>query len=221
MIADPFYDQVKALAQRGDAQALTEIARHEARLLGGGDAPAELVHIMSIAANTTDAGTLAACAMKLHEARTTRGAGSEWNTQEALDEIAQREMVATTQSAANGMGAPIPFDLGGAASSLFGQTVQKVTIKTNVTPEMSYEAGAPGEPPIVTNETGGPGEFLLKKVQPKIEMETPMGRVDMAPYGEPQSGKWFWPVAIASVVVGGAGLYFLIRGIHATFWRRK
>lgn len=180
-------------------------------------------------ANTTmDAAVIAACVRELHEARKQLETSVEalnvaqsyqaprqggMGSPPTLDEL---EIIRSNNRAALGLGAPLDFPVG----NLFGQTVNKVTLKTSVTPEMSYAPGAPGQPAQVTNETGGPGEFVLKFLQPDLEIETPAGTVSVAPYGKPEQN-YFWPAAVVSLLAGGALAYFAWVGFKTTMRRSK
>lgn len=110
------------------------------------------------------------------------------------------------ESSTSGMGDMAAVNFGAITNNLFNAAVKEVKIKTQVTPEMTYAPGAPGEPAKVESD-GGPGEFILKLMKPKVEIDTPAGKVEMAPYGEPTEN-YFWPFA-AALGVGAAGLAWL------------
>jgi hypothetical protein len=111
-------------------------------------------------------------------------------------------------------------------SSGAGGAVRRVTIRSNLSPDISLdprEAAGPGgmvaagkdAPPVAgVRRRGGFSEAIMAFAKPEIEVETPIGVVRVAPWGQPTTNL-FWPV----VIIGAAGITALgilaYRGLKA------
>jgi hypothetical protein len=106
---------------------------------------------------------------------------------------------------AQGLGAsPVSSLVGNLAQSTF----QRVTIRSQITPDYTYNPNAP------TAKTSGFGEWVLKNlVRPSIVVQTPAGPVQLAPYGEPKIN--LFPLLVLGTLgaVGGVG-YLAYKGIR-------
>jgi len=98
------------------------------------------------------------------------------------------------------------------------KSVKSVTIRSAISPEVTFtgaEIFGPGT--LIDPRTGkpaSPGQFgvtlpgrawraseaFMRLIKPEVEVDTPTGRITVAPYGRAQTN-WFWPLAI----VGTAG----------------
>lgn len=96
------------------------------------------------------------------------------------------------------------------AASVLASAVERVTIRTQATPELTWRPGAaPAE-----QGGGGVGAWLLGIIKPDVEVRTAFGTVRVAPYG--QATRTYWPiVAAGTVVVGGGAVYLIARGLSA------
>ena len=121
-----------------------------------------------------------------------------------------------------GMGAgPLPFVdaarsvMGG--GSLVNAAVKKITIRSQLTPEVSFVPGGAGQPDRIEKQPGF-GAWLLNLLKLSVEVETPAGVVTSEPYGKP-TANYFVPatvVAVAGAVTVGwltyRGVKSLVRG---------
>jgi len=97
------------------------------------------------------------------------------------------------------------------SGNLVTKAVQKVTLRTSITPEMTYTPGVnPGDPAKVEGSTFG--KVAMEFLKPELEIQTPAGAVRMAPNGRPLFN-YFPLVAGAVILVGGAAAYFIARGV--------
>jgi len=106
------------------------------------------------------------------------------------------------------------------SGNLITKAVQKVTLRTSITPEMSYAPGSsPGDPAKV--EGSSFGKIAMSFIKPELEIQTPAGTVYMAPNGRP-SFNYFPFVAAGFIVLGVGSAYFIGRGIlDALGWGRR
>jgi len=83
--------------------------------------------------------------------------------------------------------------------------------------EQAIHAGVAPPPgaPILAPAPGRRFQFneaLMRFIKPEVEVDTPIGRFSVAPYGRPKIN-FFWPV----VIIGGAGVlgltYVAVRGL--------
>ena len=98
-------------------------------------------------------------------------------------------------------------DFVSAAAALGRAGVQRVTIRTQVSPPVTITPFEPSPP--------GPPNPLLAFLKPSIEVETPGGPITVAPYGPPTGDYFPWLVAGLAVVV--IGLVTLIAWIARRF----
>ncbi len=101
---------------------------------------------------------------------------------------------------------------GSAPADLLLQAVGPVTIRSQLTPEITYAPGQNGGPPT-EQSSGGPGEILLQLLKPEIEWKSPLGVTSMAPYGKP-TANYFPEVAGVFVVVTGVLAWLAYRGLR-------
>lgn len=138
-----------------------------------------------------------------------QGLSGYGNSVEESLETARRENRASLGLAGT---ADVVAALGG---NLVTKAVQKVTLRTAITPEMTYTPGAnPGDPAKVEGSTFG--KVAMEFLKPELEIQTPAGAVRMAPNGRPLFN-YFPLVAGAVVVVVGVTSYFIARGILDAF----
>ena len=84
-------------------------------------------------------------------------------------------------------------------------SVQRVTFRSQVTPDYSYDPFAPSAPP-----SEGHG-WLMGFIKPEITVETAAGPIVIAPYGSPTAN--YAPLAAAggiATIVGGAYLFWKV-----------
>ncbi len=67
------------------------------------------------------------------------------------------------------------------ASALAKGLVKSVTVRSQITPDYTYDPWAP----VPEAPPGGGGSFLMDLVKPEITVETSAGPVAIAPYGAP------------------------------------
>jgi hypothetical protein len=124
----------------------------------------------------------------------------------------------------SGMGAD-PFSsvvsaVKGGVPNLVTGAVQKVVIKSQITPDVAYVPGAPGEPAKIERKPGffaGLGEQILKLAKFSAEIQTPAGTVTMEPYGKPTEN-YVPVVAVVGAVGAGVVGWLMWRGAKS-LWK--
>ena len=114
--------------------------------------------------------------------------------------------IVRNQGALRGLGESELSRVVGSLTKGARSTVQSVTIRSNVSPDIylsSLEAVGPSGGGV--RRQGGFSEAMMAALKPEIEMETVAGRVRLAPWGPPTTNL-FWPI----VIVGTAGLGALV-----------
>ena len=92
-----------------------------------------------------------------------------------------------------------------AAGAVGAKAVDRVTIRSQVTPELTYDPTAPG------GQAREPS-WVMELVRPEIVLHTPAGPMAFAPYGPPKRN--YFPLAVAAGVVGTGALgYLVLRGL--------
>lgn len=103
------------------------------------------------------------------------------------------------------------------AASVLASSVRSVTLRSQVTPEVTWRPGARGAPGAAQQSGGGFGAWLLSVVRPDVEVDTAMGKFRVAPYGTADAT--YWPLlAAGGAIVGGTALFLAARGAVAV-WR--
>jgi hypothetical protein len=104
----------------------------------------------------------------------------------------------------SGLGAsPLATFAGNMATSTF----RSVTIRSQITPDFTYDPNAPTRP------ASGLSEWVLKNIiRPTVEVQTPAGPVQLAPYGPPRFNL-FPLLVIGSVAFAGGVGYLAIKGL--------
>jgi hypothetical protein len=82
---------------------------------------------------------------------------------------------------------------------LAGSAVQKVTFRSNLAPEIESTPFAPGQPAPPSQG----GFSLMSLVQPEVIIQTPVGPIQAAPYGEPSKYGWVLAWAAAGLMMVG------------------
>lgn len=90
------------------------------------------------------------------------------------------------------------------ASSLARSMVKGVTIRSQVTPDFTYDPWAPTPPA----PPGGGGSWLMEFVKPEITIETGEQPIVIAPYGTPTEN--YMPHAIFGGIAALVGVVMLI-----------
>jgi hypothetical protein len=89
-------------------------------------------------------------------------------------------------------------------SSLAQGAVKSVTFRSQVTPDYTYDPWAPAPPPPPDEGSG----WLMNFVKPAVTIETAMGPVEVAPYGEPTEN--YGQVVLAGGLAALVGVIVLI-----------
>ena len=92
-------------------------------------------------------------------------------------------------------------DFSSAGAVLGRAGVQGVTFRTQISPPITVS-------PFAETPTAGPPNPLLSFLKPQVEVDTPGGRIVVAPYGEPTAN--YFPWLAIGVVVFGMGVVALI-----------
>jgi hypothetical protein len=121
-----------------------------------------------------------------------------------------QQELATRRRASGGLGqSTLTSAISSTVSSAARAAVQDITLRTQVTPDWTYNTNAPVQ-------QGGFGAWVTRNViKPSLVLNTPGGAVEYAPYGKPKIN--LFPV-LALATVGGlaVGGYFAFKGIRAS-----
>lgn len=108
------------------------------------------------------------------------------------------------------LGAPAPTSavsaaIAKAASSVATRAINRVTIRSQITPDYDFDPSASSKPA----PRGGIGNVLMGLIRPAVYVETPAGTIRAEPWGVPQSN--YLP---ALLVVGGVVVLAVFGGVY-------
>lgn len=83
------------------------------------------------------------------------------------------------------------------AAGLVGLAFNQVTVRTGITPDITFPISASGAPPSQATQE------LLNQLQPTVLLSGPGGSYVLAPYGQAQGTQSWWPLVLLGV--GGLG----------------
>ena len=103
------------------------------------------------------------------------------------------------------------------ARGLIGAVVPSVTIRTQLSPEITADmtSSPPGEKGKIAG--GDPiTNSVMNLIKPALYANTAMGPVSIEPYGRPSSGKYFWIFAVGAIAftgLAGYGAWSLVKSL--------
>lgn len=197
--------QIVDYVRAGDTASLRDMGQVQARQLSElasriskshpEEARAVMARTNSVSAslNSQNAAEVGAAVLELAEAR--------FQLEQIADKLTQKRVDVGLAG------------MSGVTDSLFSSAVKQVTIKSTMTPDITYTPGPNGQATKTTG--GGPGEWILAALKPSFEVQTPAGPLKVAPYGEPTEN-YFWPVVAGLGALALGTGFFTVKGVKAS-----